>query len=426
MAYTIARQKAILQATVLENKYMPSKPTFKQAEFLISDKKEILFGGAAGGGKSEALLMASLQYIDYPDYAAILFRRTYSDLALPGALIPRSKEWLMNTDAHWSEQHKTWTFPSGATLTFSYLDNDNDIYRYQSSEFQFIAFDELTHFTQVQYTYLFSRLRKKETSKIPLRMRAGSNPGGRGHEWVYDRFFTQNSDDRIFIPSKINDNKHINKVEYLNSLSNLDSVTRMQLEDGDWTVRREGNMFKQEWFDIVDEIPELRKVRYWDLAGTEEKEGKDPDWTAGILMGEFKGVFYILDLRHVRESNYKLQQLINRTARIDGNKINIYMEQEPGSSGKSLIDVYARDVLRGYAFYGDKPTGDKVTRAIPLSAAAEKGNVKILRAEWNNKFLDELCGFPMLAHDDIVDATSGAFNKLCFGNGGIDWARGRK
>lgn len=370
--------------------------------------------------------MAALQYVEYPDYSAILFRRTYADLSLPGALIPRSKEWLMDTDAHWNDSTKTWTFPSGATLSFGYLDNDNTIYRYQSSEFHFIGFDELTHFTKAQYTYLFSRLRKKETNPLPLRMRAGSNPGGRGHEWVFDRFFTQQDNNREFIPSKIDDNEHINKEEYEKALENLDPITRQQLKDGNWNVRREGTMFKSEWFDIVDTLPQgvTKCVRYWDLAGTEEAKGNDPDYTAGVRMWEHKGIFYIDDLRHQRTSNYDTQRTVRHTAALDGKTTQIYMEQEPGSSGKAVIDTYAREVLKGYAFYGHRPTGDKVTRAIPFSAAAEKGNVKLVRGSWNTKWLDEVTGFPLLNHDDIVDASTGAFDKLNFGNsGGLDFDR---
>ena len=106
------------------------------------------------------------------------------------------------------------------------------------------------------------------------------------------------------------------------------------------------------------------------------------------------------------------QNIVRQTAEIDGRDVQIHMEQEPGSSGKAVIDEYARKVLKGFAYYPDKPTGDKVTRAIPTSAAAERGNIKILRGDWNRAFLDELTGFPLLTHDDQVDSLSGAFNEI--------------
>ena len=98
--------------------------------------------------------------IGRPGYTAIILRRTYRDLALPGALMDRSKEWLSGTDARWNEIQHAWTFPSGAKLQFGYLEAETDKYRYQGAEFQGIFPDELTQFTETQYTYLFSRLRR--------------------------------------------------------------------------------------------------------------------------------------------------------------------------------------------------------------------------------------------------------------------------
>ena len=96
-------------ATVRQNRYIPHEPTEKQALFLLHDHiPEILYGGSAGGGKSDALLMAALQYVDVPGYAALLLRRTYADLALPGAIMSRAEEWLANTPAQWHDKEKTW------------------------------------------------------------------------------------------------------------------------------------------------------------------------------------------------------------------------------------------------------------------------------------------------------------------------------
>jgi phage terminase large subunit-like protein len=118
-------------------KYIPHRPTAKQAAFLLLPHREAFFGGAAGSGKTDALLMAALQYVDVPGYAAMLFRRTYADLALPGALMDRAAEWLHPTDAHWNGTTKTWHFPSGASLSFGYLETEKDKYRYQGMELHF-------------------------------------------------------------------------------------------------------------------------------------------------------------------------------------------------------------------------------------------------------------------------------------------------
>src|SRR3990167_6832132 len=111
--------------------YVPHVPTPKQHAFLLLPHLEGLYGGSAGGGKSDALLMGALQYVDIKGYAALLLRRTFRDLALPGALIQRAHEWLDTTDARGNEQAKRWTIPAGATLSFGYLEAESDKYQYQ-------------------------------------------------------------------------------------------------------------------------------------------------------------------------------------------------------------------------------------------------------------------------------------------------------
>lgn len=120
-------------------KYIPITPTPKQSAFLLmNNTKELLYGGAAGGGKSVGQLAAALQFVDIPGYSAILFRKTYADLSLPGALIDMSKQWLMpfvdSGEVKWSEKDKRYAFPSGASLNFGYLESANDCYRYQGAE----------------------------------------------------------------------------------------------------------------------------------------------------------------------------------------------------------------------------------------------------------------------------------------------------
>jgi len=402
------RQKAYLSTTILSNKYIPYRPTRKQAEYLLAEEKEVFYGGAAGGGKSVALLMSGLQYVAHPEYSALLLRRTYPDLSLPGALMDMAKQWLGPTDAKWNEQSKTWTFPSGATLTFGFLESEADKYRYQSAEFQLIDFDELTQFTESQYLYLFSRLRRTEDNPVPLRVRSASNPGNIGHLWVKERFIEAKNKDRRFIPATLEDNPYLEQTSYISNLSNLDVVTRAQLLKGDWDIQLSGNFFKRPWFEIISERPRhIKSVRYWDLAAS--KEG---DYTVGALVGEQQGVYYIMDVQRLRETPGQVEALVRQVAEIDGMETPIIMEQEPGSSGINTIDHYARDVLKGYNFKGDRVTGDKTTRAGPLSSASEAGNVKLVKGIWNNAWLDEAMLFPEGEHDDQIDATSGALNQL--------------
>jgi hypothetical protein len=226
--------------------YAPHSPTPKQAAFLLLNCKEAFYGGSAGGGKSDALLMAALQYVDTPGYSALILRKTYSDLNLPGAIMDRAKSWLAGSPARWSEKDKTFRFPSGATLSFGFLDNANDIYRYQGSEFQFCGFDELTQFPENSYKYLFTRLRKLKGSPVPIRMRSASNPGGIGHSWVKQRFIDNHSNpERVFISASLVDNPHLDQEDYARSLSELDPVTKARMLEGDWHIQRAGLVYPE-------------------------------------------------------------------------------------------------------------------------------------------------------------------------------------
>jgi predicted phage terminase large subunit-like protein len=411
------QRMALFLKTVRENPYIKQKPSFKQAMFLMHDEIEGLLGGSAGPGKSSGLLMAALQYVQYSGYSAILLRRSFKDLSLPGALMDRAWEWLSDTDAHWDDITKTWQFPSGATLTFGYLEAERDKFRYQGSNFQFCGFDELSQFLESQYLYLFSRLRRLKNSEIPIRMRAASNPGDVGHDFVKSRFITYKGKDRFFVPATYLDNPHLDQKEYELALDKLDPITRAQLKEGNWDISFSSGMFRREWFDFVHDVPRGRTIRAWDMAATEQKDYSDADYTVGCLMTEFQGQFFIKDVVRFRKNPGDVEKLIQQVAEMDGKAVQIYAEQEPGSSGKIVIEDYARRVLKGYSFYGVKSTGDKVTRAQGLSAAASHHNVKIYSGiPIIPDILNEFVLFPMGRHDDIIDSVSMAFNQLS-GNG---------
>lgn len=400
--------------------------TPRQAEFLSLLCREAFYGGAAGGGKSDALLMAALQFVDVPGYSAIIFRRSYPDLALPKALMDRAMEWLGPTDARWSLSNHAWTFPSGARLAFGYMETERDKFRYQSSEFQYIGFDEVTQFEESRYRFLFSRLRRLEEMVVPLRMRAASNPGDIGHDWVKRRFIDEGRQHhRVFIPAKLQDNPNLDQESYIKSLDELDPITRRQYLNGDWTAKHGGNKFQREWF--VSETrpvlhaapPDAWRVRYWDMAATTPATGKDPDYTVGLKLAFKDGIYYIEDVQRFRKEPKGVEDRIRQTAQMDealhGLKVAIYMEVEPGSAGLALASHYSRNVLVGFTFRGDKVTGDKELRANPVSSAAEAGNIILCSGgPWISEFLDEAESFPLGGHDDQIDALSGAFEKIKF------------
>lgn len=427
--------------------YTKEIPHPTQQLFLLQNAQEVMFGGAAGGGKSSALLMSALQYADVPGYSALLLRRTWPDLSLPGAIMDRAGQWLRDTDASPREGGRTWVFPSGARITFGYLQYDKDKWRYQSAEFQFIGFDELTQFQQSTYEYMFSRLRRpnlvcircqrsvtredrqwvhsvstqctnvtpdpkmlarytpspdgKTLFDVPLRVRSATNPGGVGHGWVRDRFIDPELrlPGAIFIPSTLADNPSLDAETYRENLAHLNPIDRERLMNGDWDVMEEGDFFQRHWFKFIREVPadtRIRWVRYWDVAATAEG-----DWTAGCLIGLTPdGEWIVADMRRMRGTPREVERFIHQTAVEDGVRVPIRMEQEPGSSGVMAIDHYRRNILVGYDFRPDKKTNDKQTRANPVSSAAEAGNISLLVGRWNRDFLDEVALFPHGANDD--------------------------
>lgn len=405
--------------TVIENPWIPVSPFPRQQAFLSETATECLYGGAAGGGKSVGILAAALQLANEPGYSALLLRRTFRDLNQPKALIPLSHEWLRGTRARWDSRAFRWYLPNDVTIGFGYLDNANDIYQYQGAAYQFIGFDELTQFLEGQYTYLFSRLRKAAGMNVLLRMRATSNPGGVGHEWVRQRFIEEG---RPFVPARLENNPGLDRESYEAQLRRLDPVTQAQLRNGDWAIQPEGNLFKREWFaDKVDDNPPrhfVKVVRFWDLAATEERPGTDPDFTAGVLMGvDDRGTFWVLDVQEFRASPAEVESRVSATARIDGaDEVEVLIEQEPGASGKSLIDHYQRRVLPGHRVFAVRANGDKITRAQPFSAACQNGLVRLVRGSWVGRFIDRLTGFGLPGvHDDVTDAASGAHRGLTVG-----------
>jgi len=456
--------------------YLPHPPSARQRVFLELVEAEALFGGAAGGGKSDALLMGALQYVHVPGYAAIIFRRTFTDLALPGAIMDRAYDWWSGTAAKWESDTKTWVFPTGkdedgrptppATITFAYLQHESDKERYKSAEFQYVGFDELTDFSETQYTFLFSRLRKKKGMPVPLRMRSASNPGGAGHEWVKRRFVEHSVETRAandnseatyllnppsdqakavaellgtqpqgaaFVRALLTDNPGLDVPSYRAQLAQLDPITRRRMEEGDWDVGLAGEFFEEGWFQYLDEEPDgVAWMRYWDMAGTKPHAGNpDPDWTAGVRIGlhreqattlapgetsvAVRTRIVIADVRRTREDPGGVEDFIRTAAQQDGRRVRIRMEQEPGSSGKTVVHDYVTRVLQGYDVDGDKKTADKATMWKPLSSQAKHGNLYLVRAPWNADFVRELCSLPY-GKKDQTDAAAGGLALITGGS----------
>lgn len=244
-------------------RYCPNLPTVStpQALFLMLDQEEALYGGAAGGGKSDALLMAALQYVDVPGYSALLLRRTFAELEKSDGLIPRAEEWLSRTDARKTDGGKKWIFPSGARLEFGHCQDEGDRFNYQSAAYQFVGFDELTSFTETIYTYIgFSRSRRRalgRVSKVPIRVRAASNPGNVGHGWVRARFVDPRTrkPEAAFIPARVADNPGLDVETYRRTMAHLSEELQAQLLEGNWSVFEGAAFPKFGDVHLVDAFP---------------------------------------------------------------------------------------------------------------------------------------------------------------------------
>ena len=404
-------------------------PLPMQRDALACGAYELFLGGAAGPGKSEYLVVAPLRWVGHPTFRAVLFRNTFPELQR--TLIEKSRRLYPSAGGVYNEARHAWTFPTGASVEFAYLESDRDVHRYQGAEFQFVGFDELPHFTEYAYRYMQSRLRS--AAGIPIRLRATGNPDGPHLEWVRARFAewidgrvpmgearwfspdgklttrdTEHALSRCYIPGRLRDNPYL-PPEYVAQLMALDPVTRAKLLDGDWDACvGEGKLFHRDWWQYLPAPPCIRKVRGWDLGA-----GGDP--TEGVLIGDRgPGIvprYVVLDcITHVGPP-HEVHALIASTAKADGDAVTVRLPQDPGQAGKDQALTYARE-LTGYTVRSKPVTGDKVVRAGPFSSQVGARNVGLVRGPWTPGFVGQLHAFPDTKRDDKVDAASDAFSEL--------------
>jgi len=378
---------------------------------------------------------------EYPTQALII-RRTFKQLSQPGGLIHRSHEWFSGSKAHWDGNNNIWTFPSGASIKFGYLEHEGDELNYQGGEYNIVCFDELTQLREYQYLYLYSRIRRLKDFPIPSRVRSASNPGGPGHEWVRKRWKLPHgpvypqSVTRKFLSATLDDNPHIDREEYVESLKVMitddgESVTYNQLRHGDWSATSSGGFINPQQIEIVDwsDVPPAATfeniIRYWDFAATKKTDlNPNPDWTAGAKIGRTLARghrmidprtgehilpirdYYLFDMNRFRDNPGIVDMNVKSDARRDGAGVPIWVEQERGSAGKSLVWRYKNSLLPGYTVRGLFATGTKEQHAKGLASLIHTGHFYIVRGPWNEDFLAECGTFPEGDHDDQVDAAS--------------------
>jgi len=434
------------------------QPGFQEA-FLSTSADIAVYGGAAGAGKSYALLMEPLRHIENPHFGAVIFRRTYPQITNEGGLWDTSSEIYPHCGAKPKLSTLEWVFPSGCKIKFAHMQHEDNRYEWDGAQITLLGFDQLEHFTWKMFFYMLSR--NRSLCGINPYIRATCNPDP--DHWLRDfmrwwidedtglpidsrsgvvRWFVILNDivywaatrneliqqygqrtlpkSFTFIPGKVYDNRILleQNPEYLANLQALSRVDRERLLEGNWNVRESAGMFfRREWFEIVEAVSALvDEIRYWDRAATEAKPSPKVkgSWTAGARMGkDARGVYYISDVSRFQGSPLEVESTIKNITSQDGRKVRVGLEQDPGQAGKAEVQVHVRN-LAGFNVVVNTVRESKGMRAKPLSAQVEAGNVKLVRGPWNEAFIREAENFDGTDKcvSDQIDAATGAFHLL--------------
>ena len=432
-------------------------PLPRQKEFLTTPADIALFGGAAGGGKSAALLLdfARKDFLKLSGYGGVIFRRTFPMIRNEGGLWDESSKFYPAIAGEPLESRLEWKFPSGATVRFAHLQHNKNRFDWQGAQLNRVGFDELCHFTEEQFRYLLGRART--TLPIKPQVRATCNPdadswvarlvdwwideagfpipersgvlrwfvrAGGEIQWadtpdeLRDRYPDLDAKSFTFIPATLSDNPILLERDpgYLANLQAQHPVERARLLYGNWRIKAEaGLVFNRGWFEVVDEVDFIggRYFRFWDLAATARDMASSTTFYTASVKGIFYGgVLWILDATWHQVAAGEVAALMLAIARQDGRSVGVRWELEGGSAGKQ-IEAYLKRELAEFNAAAIKPQGDKVSRALPVGSMASEGRVKLLRAPWNDTLLNcyqSFDGSPQPLINDLVDATSGLYD----------------
>jgi predicted phage terminase large subunit-like protein len=437
-----------------------------QETFLSSRADIVFYGGEAGSAKTSGLVLEGLRNQDVARSGAIIFRRTSPQLEGPGSLWELIREWYPHLGAKCKESPVLKAkFPSGATVQLGHLQYESNKEDHQGKGYSLIGFDELPHFTETQFWYMYSRCRS--TSGIRSYIRATMNPDpdswvkklilwwldDKGEyarpersgivRWFYrieDALEWGESEAELvarhpemvddlgrqipptsftYILGRLADNKILLSKDpgYRARLMALPLVERERLlgkgAGGNWAIKpAAGLYFKRSWFRTIDTVPSdlVLVVRGWDKAATQvTPQSPDPAWTRGVKMGvTSQGRYVVLHVASLRGSVHENLELMRLTAQQDGRSVKVLTWQDPGQAGK-VDNTLTKGWLSGYRVESEVAREDKLVYAGPFSTQVEAGNVDLVAGPWNEEFLSELERFPDGKFKDQVDGASRAF-----------------
>lgn len=442
-----------------------------QTRFLSTAADICIYGGAAGSGKTYATLLSPLRYKNVKGFGATIFREHSVQVFSEGGLWDESLK--MYSGIKGAEEKRAiaqWQFrdESGALvskISFAHIERDEEVHKYQGSQICAIYFDELCHFSEYTFFYMLSR--NRSTCGVKPFVRATCNPDA--DSWVakfidwwidpetgypikersgvlrwmirrggaiywadkkselIEQFNLQTAEEQAeprsvtFISASIYDNQELLKVnpEYLGNLKALPEVERERLLKGNWKIKPAAGLYfkRSQIRDFITVIPAdvTKWVRGWDLAASEEDENGEPCYTAGVLMGKRRdGSYVIADVINVRQNADDVRKTIRHAAQNDNAKVKrcrVSIPQDPGQAGKAQAQSFIK-YLSGFDVKVTPESGSKETRAEPVAAQWQAGNIDIVIGAWNEEYLSQMESFPQSKYKDMVDATSRAFGEI--------------
>ncbi len=382
--------------------------------------KEALYGGSGNSGKSYMLSALALTTADVYGLDVRVFTAEKQAKSFSGGVGKQIYEWIepkikariIKND----DEKAIITFPSGGTIHFCGLYNDNAWKKYKGGNIAQMIFDEVTEIHPESYTKQIGGWCRKSPKAFQMGYTANAcaatNPNGKYVIFYRERFVENSTSDTFYLQALPKDNPYIDYESYKRDLENLgDPIFAAQMLEGRWDVIQSGDMFEKDCLHEVTEIPQKGHTkRGWDIAATKKKES---NYTAGVKMRYHDGIYYILDVDVFKERPDENDKRMRLNAQIDGRGCEIVTELQPAAAGKYLERDLNKNVFQGFTHRAIAVPKDKVTRARPFSVACANGLVCIWSGCRNKQiFLEQLVAFPNDVDDDMVDACTLVFNAI--------------